>query len=244
VLSQSHDAPVIKRSHTVPTVRVVHVVVRVWLPDRPGALGHVAGRIGAAGGDVIGIEILEQGAGRAIDELIVELPSADLLALLVSEITQVDGVDVEDVRELTGPPGDPALRALATAAAMCESPGVQAVAAELVQGVADEVRADWAVVIDANAGDVFTGVGQRPDEAWLNAFVQGMMHAGPRAQSSADDVSWADLPGTSLVLMTGRAGRPLRAKERELLVLLARVAAARLIELQPGLRVASTASAP
>jgi hypothetical protein len=32
------------------------------------------------------------------------------------------------------------------------------------------------------------------------------------------------------VLMTGRVGRPLRAKERELLVLLARIAAARLTE--------------
>jgi hypothetical protein len=215
----------------------VHVVVRVWLPDRPGALGHVAGRIGAAGGDVIGIEILEQGAGRAIDELIVQLPSADLLPLLVSEITQVDGVDVEDVRELSGPPGDPALRALATAAAMCESLGFDAITTELVRGVGDEVRADWVVVVDTRAGTVTAGVGDQPDEAWLNAFVQGIIHAGPSAQSSADDVSWADLPATSLVLVTGRAGRPLRAKERELLVLLARVAATRLVEQEPSVPV-------
>jgi hypothetical protein len=78
---------------------------------------------------------------------------------------------------------------------------------------------------------VKAGVGDQPGEAWLNAFVQGMMHAGPSAQSSADDVSWADLPATSLVLVTGRVGRPLRAKERELLTLLARVAAVRLAEL-------------
>ena len=49
-------------------------VVRVWMPDRPGALGQVASRIGAVGGDVVGIDILERGAGRAIDELVVELP--------------------------------------------------------------------------------------------------------------------------------------------------------------------------
>ncbi|OWY60193.1 hypothetical protein B7486_70490, partial [cyanobacterium TDX16] len=69
------------------------LVVRVWLPDRPGALGAVASRIGAVGGDVVGIDILERGAGRAIDELVVLLPSTGLLDLLTDEINQVDGVD-------------------------------------------------------------------------------------------------------------------------------------------------------
>ena len=52
-------------------------VVRVWVPDRPGALGAVASRVGAVRGDLVGVEILERGAGRAIDELVVELPRAD-----------------------------------------------------------------------------------------------------------------------------------------------------------------------
>ena len=47
-------------------------VVRMWLPDRPGALGQVASRIGAVRGEIVGIDILERGAGRAIDELVVE----------------------------------------------------------------------------------------------------------------------------------------------------------------------------
>lgn len=34
--------------------RVETYVVRVWMPDRPGALGQVASRIGAVGGDVVG----------------------------------------------------------------------------------------------------------------------------------------------------------------------------------------------
>ena len=41
------------------------LVIRVWLPDRPGALGAVASRVGAVRGDVIGIDIIERGAGRA-----------------------------------------------------------------------------------------------------------------------------------------------------------------------------------
>jgi len=35
-----------------------HVLVRVWLPDRPGALGLVASRIGAVDGDIVGIDVL------------------------------------------------------------------------------------------------------------------------------------------------------------------------------------------
>ena len=58
------------------------VAVRVWLPDRPGALGAVASRLGAVGGDVIGIDIIERGAGRAVDELVVELPEDGLTDLV------------------------------------------------------------------------------------------------------------------------------------------------------------------
>ena len=60
-------------------------VVRMWLPDRPGALGQVASRIGAVRGEIVGIEILERGAGRAIDELVVDLPDASLKDLLVQD---------------------------------------------------------------------------------------------------------------------------------------------------------------
>ena len=91
-------------------------VVRMWLPDRPGALGQVASRIGAVRGEIVGIDILERGAGRAIDELVVELPDGSLQELLVQEIQQVDGVDVEEVRPVADALHDPRLDALETAA--------------------------------------------------------------------------------------------------------------------------------
>jgi len=43
-------------------------VVRIALPDRPGALGLVASRIGAVGGDIVAINILEREEGQAVDE--------------------------------------------------------------------------------------------------------------------------------------------------------------------------------
>ena len=48
-------------------------VVRISLPDRPGALGLVASRIGAVGGDIVAIHILERVDDNAIDEFVVEL---------------------------------------------------------------------------------------------------------------------------------------------------------------------------
>ena len=75
-------------------------LLRVWLPDRPGALGSVASRVGAVGGDVIGIDILEREEGRAVDELVVELPTTDLVGLTVREVGQVAGDEGEDVRSV------------------------------------------------------------------------------------------------------------------------------------------------
>ncbi len=74
--------------------------MRVVLPDRPGALGLVASRIGAVGGDISAIHILGRSEGRAIDEFVIALSGDHLLQLLCSEIHEVDGVEVDSVREV------------------------------------------------------------------------------------------------------------------------------------------------
>ena len=79
---------------------MIDYVVRVVLPDRPGALGLVASRIGAVGGDITAIHILDREAGRAVDEFVITLGGDHLLTLLCSEIHEVDGVQVDSVREL------------------------------------------------------------------------------------------------------------------------------------------------
>ena len=72
-------------------------VVRIALPDRPGALGLVASRIGAVGGDIVAINILERNGGQAIDEFVVEIGGQHLVDLLQSEIHEVDGVSVLEI---------------------------------------------------------------------------------------------------------------------------------------------------
>jgi ACT domain-containing protein len=73
-------------------------IVRIALPDRPGALGLVASRIGAVGGDIVAINILERDGGKAVDEFVIEIGGHHLIELLQSEIHEVDGVTVLEIR--------------------------------------------------------------------------------------------------------------------------------------------------
>ncbi|HMD44830.1 MAG TPA: hypothetical protein VKG43_01625 [Acidimicrobiales bacterium] len=78
--------------------------LRVRMPDRPGALGLVASRIGAVGGDIISIDILERIKGRVVDEFVVDLAGHHLVTLLRSEVHEVDGAAVEEIRPLDPAP--------------------------------------------------------------------------------------------------------------------------------------------
>jgi ACT domain-containing protein len=72
-------------------------VVRIELPDRPGALGLVASRIGAVGGDIVAINILKRDGGQAVDEFVIEIDGDHLIELLRNEIHEVDGASVLEI---------------------------------------------------------------------------------------------------------------------------------------------------
>jgi hypothetical protein len=208
-------------------------VVRMWLPDRPGALGQVASRIGAVRGEIVGIDILERGAGRAIDELVVDLPDASLRDLLVQEIQQVDGVDVEEVRPVADALHDPRLDALETAAILVGATD----RTELVQAVVVHARravgAEWSAVVALDDGSVLSQEGPVPSAAWLVAFVEGSRSSARVAAGEAgpDDVVWSPLPAAGLALVVGRDGVAYRARERRQVAALARIVDTRLREI-------------
>jgi hypothetical protein len=205
-------------------------VVRIWLPDRPGALGQVASRIGAVRGDVVGIDILERGAGRAIDELVVTLPDASLLDLLIAEISEVDGVAVEDVRPIADPERDLRLEALETAARLVEAGDRASLLNALCHDAVRDFDADWATVLHEDSAEPLVTVGDAPSAAWLGAFLHGIKVAPYASGAGPDDVVWAALGDTGIDVVFGRHGRPMRARERRQLVALARVGAVRLAE--------------
>ncbi|MEZ5140937.1 MAG: hypothetical protein R2726_00215 [Acidimicrobiales bacterium] len=209
-------------------------VMRLWLPDRPGALGAVASRVGAVGGDVVGIDILERGAGRAIDELAVELPSDELVPLLLQEVSEVDGVDVEDITPVAEALHDPRLDALETAAVLVGAATAGEAIDALCHHAVRTVGAEWGAVLELDSGEVLAAQGDVPAAGWLSAFVAGSReaHQVNGGQSGPEDVVWAPLPGAGMALVLGRQGAPFRARERRHAAALARIVDTRFRELR------------
>lgn len=201
-------------------------VLRLWLADRPGALGAVASRIGSVGGDLVGIDILERDEGRVIDELTIDLPNEALIPLMIAKIAELDAVDVEDVRSAVAGLAHPLVDSLEVAADLLREGTVDGVFAALVSGVGTAFAADWAAVVDPEGPVVLAASSGAPASVWLEAFVTGTQLADqdPQAAASASDVAWASLEVSGLALLAGRAGRPFRARERRQLATLGRVA--------------------
>jgi hypothetical protein len=201
-----------------------HVLVRVWLPDRPGALGLVASRIGAVKGDIVGVDVLERGTDVAVDEFAVDLPDVDLVATLVREIEEVDGASVEEVR-VVGHFPDARLDALDSAAALCASTTIEDLHATLVAQTRREFLADWTALLDGSHLVAQAGA-DTPSADVLEALVTGTSASTLVSDgvTGPDDLAVAAFNGHDAALLLGRAGHPLRRRERGQLLALVRIA--------------------
>ena len=209
--------------------------MRVWIPDRPGALGLVASRIGAVGGDIAGIDVLERNPTVAVDEFAVILPRRDLEDLLVREIEQVDGAWVEECREVEEFP-DARTDALVSTERLCAASD----RASLLQELADDLRAEfsarWTAVLSrgsiaARSGSSVPDAGRLAELAELfapgrshSAAVHGAADPQPAGSDPDDhDVAVAAIPGVDALLLAGREGHPFRVRERRQLLALSRI---------------------
>ncbi len=147
----------------------VHVLVRVWLPNRPGALGLVASRIGACRGDIVGIDVLEASHEVAVDEFAVTLAEESLIAVMLKEITEVDGCRVESVNRVAHFP-DPRTDAIAAAASLLEANTQLELLERLTQLLHDEFRLDWAAVVGTHTAAFGS---ELPTEEALAALAAG-----------------------------------------------------------------------
>ena len=201
-----------------------NVLVRVWLPDRPGALGLVASRIGAVRGDIVGIDVLERDQGVVIDEFAVRLADIDLIAVLVKEVEEVDGASVEEVR-IVGRFPDPRLDALQSAATLCESPSTAG-----ARGAPR--RPDQAASSSPNGASScptrrsWPSRARRRTRTSSHALATGTM-ASPsvaEGETGPGDLAVATLDHLGAMLLVGREGQTFRLRERAQLFALARVA--------------------
>ena len=190
-------------------------ILRLWLPDRPGALGAVASRVGAVGGDVVGIDILERGAGRAIDELVVELP---------------DRSGCVDLLHRRGPAGRRRRRRRRSSVGRCAPRSAPRCARDgggagrrvdddrIHRGVVRARRSDgrrrpgprWSHSTPALWS---RSRGHHRTCAWLLAFVEGSQssaRANGDTQPAVADVVWSPLPAAGMALVLGRDGQLFR----------------------------------
>jgi hypothetical protein len=207
------------------------------MPDRPGALGAVASRIGAVRGDVVEIEILNRVNGLAMDEIAVDIDK-ELLPLLLSEVAEVDGVTVEQVRILPDQIRDRRLDAYRTAEALLGASSPDELLLTLADRAGIELEATWIAIFDSGTHLILASAGRPPGTDWLASAYRrhvtetstGSKTAG-RTDRNARNAIWAPLDRFDAVLAAGRPDWTFSEHEHEKLLTIARLADARWSEL-------------
>ncbi len=214
-------------------------LIRVQLPDRPGALGAVASRIGSVGGDVISIDILERERGVVVDELGVGLAGDDLIDLLRDEILEVDGVVIESVRPVEGALPDRHAELLGMATELFTQASGPGLLEHLALRVRRSLAATFVAIYDFAAADILACDGRAPDIEQLSDMAGGLI--GPKAtRSGSGDTSSgpmsdlvvvehattaaAGMVHAGLVLVVGRADPILRERELQWISIMAELA--------------------
>jgi hypothetical protein len=164
----------------------VSYLLRLVLPDRPGALGAVASALGAVGADILSVDVIERSPGSAVDDFVVEVAPDKLADSLVTAASTVPGVQVESIRPYAGQL-DPH-RELELLDALGRDPDTSLPI--LADGVARVFRAGWAIVLappTAGQSRVLASGGAAPE---LGAVPAPWWPPAPTRRLSSED-DWA-----------------------------------------------------
>ncbi|HEX3794791.1 MAG TPA: hypothetical protein VHV57_09855 [Acidimicrobiales bacterium] len=195
--------------------------MRIWLPDAPGVLGAVAAEIGAAQGNVVGLEVLEREAGVAIDELVVELPDdPGAIDLVCKGMRNVPGVGVEDVRQLAGASQDREDTVLGAAASILQAATPTAAFNALIGNVSSLFELSWMALADFSLDQFVDVHGDAPSPQWVAAFAEGSRSgADPANDTTRSGVFVEPMVETELSVCGGRPA-PIRQRERHEIAML------------------------
>jgi hypothetical protein len=131
--------------------------LRIWVADRPGALGQVTRELGACGADIVQVSVLSRERGRALDEITVFLPEPAQQDRLERSLRALGSVTVDGIRPSGEVPGAfPDLDLLGRVAA-----DPRAALGILADAMPRILAADWAIAVHAGAA------GPLPDSAVL-----------------------------------------------------------------------------
>jgi len=200
---------------------VPRYAVEISLQDQPGALGAVASLIGKLGGDVVDVDVLEHGRGRARDEITVELPGPEAADQLASELSGLSGVEVDHL----GPVGEYGhhllVDALEVAAAMIAETSVAGMLDALVNGTLAAFGVSWVVMVSEGRDRPIAAAGGVPPASVTRAG------GGPLRFAGSDDCLALQVGDRGLTLVVGREGWPFRNRERRELTTLTHICATR-----------------
>jgi len=129
---------------------VMAFLLRVELPDVPGSLGALATALGSAGADIEAIEIVEHRAdGKALDDVLLELPPTVMPDTLVTACHELEGVRVHWISRYNA--GVNLSMDLEAVEEFTEDPA--RAFERLVEVMPTTFRVDWALALGAGPGD-------------------------------------------------------------------------------------------
>lgn len=117
--------------------------LRISVPDLPGSLGKVASAIGRAGADIVKVDVLDSEAGRALDDVFVEVRDVAQVDRAGAELDGMAGVRVTGVQLGVPPVGGHTDLELVAQVMSAPERGLRT----LVDGAPGALGADWAAVI-------------------------------------------------------------------------------------------------
>jgi hypothetical protein len=177
------------------------LLLRVELPNVPGSLGRLASAIGAAGGDIESIEIVEKRPdGTDVDDVLLDMVEGTMPDSVVSACNAVDGVQVLWIsRYLAGGNLFPDLEVV-------ESLTAEPAAAldRLVEALPVAFRCEWAARIEV------TEAGSEIEYATEGAPISVELRPGSGVdrQTIGDDLVAIAPVGHQRVVVIGRRGGP------------------------------------
>lgn len=187
------------------------VVMRVFIPDEPGALAALAARVAEGGGNVVGLEVLERTNGAALDELLIELDDATQIDQLCRRVAAAEGTVIEEVRPVAPDADEHGMQVIDAAQGILTSGTPTAALERLVDAVTRLFDTDWCVVVARRAQTVVARAGRVPPTAQLLELLGPA--GGVPAVSGALELARRELDEAGLTLC---AARPIAFRHREL----------------------------
>lgn len=131
-------------------------LLRIQLPDEPGALGYVAAALGEVEGDIRSVDVVDYGAnGVVVDDIVVHLPMGLLPDTLITAAQSISGVEVDSIRPFSGSVDRRGQIALLAKFSQ-HTKNLDRALGDVVDGLPQTMTAGWAIVL-----------GEQSDGRWV-----------------------------------------------------------------------------